>query len=151
MSNNLTTDSQHQAASAPAGRPFRRTWFLAGSVMWCLVFVAGAALILVRHKQQSASQEADKPPVLILSDKAASGQPGGANASSGNVGTPVLPPWNPKGIDDFVFTEWWPERPENSRAIRDRVIADFREADKFPKEVSKLLIALRCFDADPGD
>jgi hypothetical protein len=57
----------------------------------------------------------------------------------------------PVTIDDFVFTEWWPERPENSRAIRDRVIADFREADKFPKEVSKLLIALRCFDADPGD
>ena len=105
MSNNLTTDSQPQATSAPAGRPFRRSWFVAGSVMWCLVFVAGAALILVRHKRQNVTEDADKPPVLVLSDQAASAQPGGANASSGNVATPVLPPWNPQGIDDFVFTE----------------------------------------------
>jgi cytochrome oxidase Cu insertion factor (SCO1/SenC/PrrC family) len=105
MSNNLTTDSQSRADSAPAGRSFRRSWFVAGSVMWCLVFVAGAALILVRHKQHNVTEDADKPPVLVLTDKSASAQPGGETASSGNVSTPVLPPWNPQGIDDFAFTE----------------------------------------------
>jgi cytochrome oxidase Cu insertion factor (SCO1/SenC/PrrC family) len=105
MSNNLTTDSQSRADSALAGRSFRRSWFVAGAVMWCLVFVAGAALILVRHKQQNVTEDADKPPVLVLTDKSASAQSGGEAASSGNVSTPVLPPWNPQGIDDFVFTE----------------------------------------------
>lgn len=49
----------------------------------------------------------------------------------------------PIALDDFVFTDWWPERPENSRAVQDRVIADFRDPDKFTSSLSKLLIALK--------
>lgn len=46
-------------------------------------------------------------------------------------------------VDDFVFSDWWPERPENCRAIRDRVIVDFRDSGRFATGISKLLTALQ--------
>jgi len=48
-------------------------------------------------------------------------------------------------LDDFVLTEWEPDRPDLARRIRSRVAADFRGAIDHPgygKELSKLLLAL---------
>jgi uncharacterized protein YjbI with pentapeptide repeats len=49
----------------------------------------------------------------------------------------------PIALDDCVYTNWWPDRPENSRAVLDRVIADFRVPEAFASSLSKLLTALR--------
>jgi hypothetical protein len=50
----------------------------------------------------------------------------------------------PIALDDYVFTaEWWPERPENVRAVRDKVVADFRDLDKFDRQLTRLIAALK--------
>ena len=52
----------------------------------------------------------------------------------------------PALLDDFAFTEWSPERPDLARQVRDRVAADFRNADgeaEFANQFARLLTALR--------
>lgn len=53
----------------------------------------------------------------------------------------------PIRLDDFIFTDWKPSRPDIAQTIRDRVIADFSDTlaapEKFDVEVAKLLRALR--------
>jgi uncharacterized protein YjbI with pentapeptide repeats len=52
----------------------------------------------------------------------------------------------PVRIDDYVIDGWKPEKPGIAQAVRDRVIADFREhgdASKFSEELAKLVKALK--------
>lgn len=53
----------------------------------------------------------------------------------------------PIRLDDYLFTDWKPSNPDVSRTIRDRVVADFRNADKdpakFDKEFRRLLNAFK--------
>ena len=53
----------------------------------------------------------------------------------------------PITLDNYVFSSWAPTRPDIAQAIRDRVVADFRDARKksakFKKGISKLIEALR--------
>ncbi len=52
----------------------------------------------------------------------------------------------PIRIDDYVFTDWGPDYPGMAQSIRDRVVADFRDANTddnvFNSELSHLLEAL---------
>jgi TIR domain len=48
-------------------------------------------------------------------------------------------------LDDFVLTEWAPERADLARQVRDRVAADFRKASidsEFSKQLDRVLLAL---------
>lgn len=52
----------------------------------------------------------------------------------------------PALLDDFAFAEWAPDRPDLARQVRDRVAADFRNADtevEFTKQFKRLLKALK--------
>jgi hypothetical protein len=52
----------------------------------------------------------------------------------------------PVRLDDYVIDGWSPDRSDLALAVRDRVIADFRnheDADAFQAEVAKLIAALR--------
>lgn len=53
----------------------------------------------------------------------------------------------PIALDDYVYSDWAPERPDIAEAIRDRVVADFRAASNkessFNSALDKLLQALR--------
>lgn len=53
----------------------------------------------------------------------------------------------PIRLDDYVFTGWNPKDPDVARAVRDRVVADFRgadkDSDKFQAGLRKLIAALR--------
>jgi len=49
----------------------------------------------------------------------------------------------PVTLDKYVFTEWWPEKPENARAIRDKVIADFCDPNEFDSQLMRLIGALK--------
>jgi hypothetical protein len=48
----------------------------------------------------------------------------------------------PITIDDYVFTDWSPEDSGLVFAVRDRVVADFRDASEFDQSVLRLLKAL---------
>lgn len=49
----------------------------------------------------------------------------------------------PITLDDYVFGDWWPERPDSARAIRDKVVADFRDTGHFDEQMIRLLDALK--------
>ena len=52
----------------------------------------------------------------------------------------------PLHLDDFVFAEWSPDRPDLARQVRDRVILDFQNFESevyFMKQLERLLQALR--------
>ena len=52
----------------------------------------------------------------------------------------------PITLDDYVFTDWAPRHRDVAQAIRDRVVADFRGAERDPsrydKAVERLVVAL---------
>ena len=48
-------------------------------------------------------------------------------------------------LDDYILREWTPHRPDLARQLRDRVAADFRDADddsKFGRQLDRLVRAL---------
>lgn len=53
----------------------------------------------------------------------------------------------PVTIDDYVFSEWNPSHPDLAQTIRDRVIADFRDAlensEPFKKAVTRLVQGIK--------
>jgi hypothetical protein len=52
----------------------------------------------------------------------------------------------PVRLDDFVMSDWAPERKDLARQVRSRVIGDFSQLDvspgKFEREMRKVLAAL---------
>jgi hypothetical protein len=52
----------------------------------------------------------------------------------------------PIRLDDYVFSGWVPENPDLAQAVRDRVVADFRQHDDVPQfasELAKLIAVLK--------
>lgn len=53
----------------------------------------------------------------------------------------------PVTLDDFLFAEWEPSRPDIARQVRARVVADFRsvlsDQELFDRQMNRLLKALR--------
>lgn len=88
--------------------------------------------------------------VILICSKASLNRPGVVNEieetltrESREGGAQILIPIR---LDDFVFTDWAPEYPGLALAIRDRVIADFENADKdeskFDSQMNRLIDVL---------
>jgi uncharacterized protein YjbI with pentapeptide repeats len=57
-----------------------------------------------------------------------------------------MPSLIPVRLDDHVFSNWCPERPDLAQALRDRVIADFSDhanPESFESEIARLIKALK--------
>jgi hypothetical protein len=105
----------------------------------------GAKLFELMHTKAN-----DYDRVLLVCSKRSLGRPGllneldevlrrEAREGGGSILVPIA-------IDDYVYAEWTPRRPAMALAVRDRVIADFRQARsavRFRSAMEKLLEVLR--------
>jgi hypothetical protein len=49
----------------------------------------------------------------------------------------------PVALDDYLYSDWSPNRPEIAQSVRDRVYADFRDEHMFDASFRRLVAALK--------
>ncbi|HWA78465.1 MAG TPA: toll/interleukin-1 receptor domain-containing protein [Polyangiaceae bacterium] len=88
--------------------------------------------------------------VILICSRASLARPGLLNELEETLAREARDSGNayliPVRLDDYVIDGWSPDRSDLALAVRDRVIADFRnheDTDAFKAEVAKLIVALR--------
>jgi len=88
---------------------FRSAWILSVLVLWILVIAA--TITLVRQRERARSGVGNAMDLALRDSTAAAvateaqGGEGEKGEAKGTEAKPPASPWNPNGIDDFVFTE----------------------------------------------